>query len=218
MIWGSRNWPIPSRLSSPASAGLTSVSSGPASTSLFSARSSPSAVTSLSSTGPVSKRNQISRRFRMPTSPIQMFGQPDSHAKTSASQEWARDLGLEGKNLDSFMSLLDWFQGHFPELLSSKTCTASSLATEDVTSESYSRRWTSSGMVSHGVFLTANTSESPNNAVGASLLECIETQEVPERYFLSPNAATGILRRADQMGRNLLPSFRSSLEILSKGR
>ena len=38
---------------------------------------------------------------------------------------------------------------------------------------------------------------------------------MPERYFLSPNAATGILRRADQMGRNLFPPFRSALEILS---
>ena len=87
---------------------------------------------------------------------------------------------------------------------------------EDETSPSYSRRWTNSGMVSRGVCLTAKTSESPNNADASTLLPCIETGEVPEKYFLSPNAATGILRRVDRMGRNLPPSFRRSLEILSE--
>jgi DNA (cytosine-5)-methyltransferase 1 len=67
-----------------------------------------------------------------------------------------------------------------------------------------------------GVCLTAKTSESPNNAVASTLLPCIETQEVQEKYFLSQNAATGILRRVDRMKRNLPPSFRQSLEMLAK--
>jgi DNA (cytosine-5)-methyltransferase 1 len=72
-------------------------------------------------------------------------------------------------------------------------------------------------MASHGVCLTVKTLESPSNAVASTLLLCIETREVPEKYFLSQNAATGILRRVDRMGRNLPPSFRQSLEILSEG-
>jgi len=143
-------------------------------------------------------------------------GQQDSHAKTSRLLEWGRDLGLEVTSLDSFMTLCGSLEDVFQEPLSSKTCTGFSLATEDATSPSYSRRWTNSGMVSHGVCLTVKTSESPNNAVESTLLPCIETQQVPEKYFLSPNAATGILRRVDRMGRNLPPSFRQSLEILSK--
>ncbi len=145
-----------------------------------------------------------------------MSGQQASHAKTSRWQEWGHGLGFAGVSLDCFTSLCASFEDAAQEPLSSKTCTAFSLATEDETSQSYSRRWTNSGMVSHGVCLTAKTSESPSNADGSTLLPYIEAGEVPEKYFLSPNAATGILRRVDQMGRNLPPSFRQSLEILAK--
>ena len=146
----------------------------------------------------------------------QMFGQLVSRAKTSHWQEWGRDLGFEGASLDCFTSLCASFEDAAQEPLSSKTCMAFFLATEDETSQSYSRRWTNSGMVSHGVCLTAKSSESPNNADGSTLLQYIDAGEVPEKYFLSPNAAIGILRRVDQMGRNLPPSFRQSLEMLAK--
>lgn len=145
-------------------------------------------------------------------------GQQDSPAKTSRLLEWGRDLGFEGTNLASFTTLCGSLEDTFQEQLSSKTSTVFCLATEDATSQSYSRRWTNSGMVSHGVCLTVKTSEFPNNAVASTLLPCIETREVPEKYFLSPNAAAGILRRVDRMGRNLPPSFRQSLEILSEDR
>lgn len=152
----------------------------------------------------------------MKTSLLPMFGQQDSLAKTSVWREWGRDLGFEGANLDSFTSLCASFEEQCQESLSSKTCTGFSLATEDETSQLYSRRWTNAGMVSRGVCLTAKTLESPSNAEGASLLPYIETQEVPQKYFLSQNAAIGILRRTDRMGRNLPASFRKSLEILAE--
>ena len=57
----------------------------------------------------------------------------------------------------------------------------------------------------------------PSSVAECTLLPCIETQPVPQKYFLSPNAATGMLRRADRMGRKLPPSFRQSLEILAQG-
>ena len=148
----------------------------------------------------------------------QMFGQQVFPARTSRWQEWGRDLGFEGASLDCFTNLCASFEDAAREPLSSKTCTAFSLATEDETSPSYSRRWTNSGMVSRGVCLTAKTSESPNSAEESTLLPYIDAGEVPEKYFLSPNAAIGILRRVDQMGRNLPPSFRQSLEILARAR
>jgi hypothetical protein len=40
----------------------------------------------------------------------------------------------------------------------------------------------------------------------------IETSKVPEKYFLKANAAKGMLRRANQMGRPLFPPLRQSLE------
>lgn len=146
-----------------------------------------------------------------------IFGPQDFPAKTSRLREWGQDLGFEETSLDSFMTLCGSFEDALHEPLSSKTCTGFSLAMEDATSPSYSRRWTNSGMAWRGVCLTAKTSECPSSAVASTLLPCIETQAVPEKYFLSQNAATGILRRVDRMKRNLPPSFRKSLEILSKG-
>ena len=145
-------------------------------------------------------------------------GRQDFPVRIFQLREWGRGLGFEGANLDSFMSLCASLECAAQAPLSSKTCMAFSLATEDETSPSYSRRWTNAGMASHGVCLTARTSESPNNAAECTLLPCIETGAVPQKYFLSPNAATGILRRVDRMGRNLPPSFRQSLATLAEGR
>ena len=149
--------------------------------------------------------------FLFPTS-----GSEASHAKTSLLRAWAREMGFEDGSLASFMSLLDWLEKVAPEFLLSKTLRVSSAPTKDGISESCSPRWPNSGMLLDGVLLTAKTSESPNHASESTLSGVIETGEVPPQYFLSPNAAKGMLRRANQMGRSLFPHLRESLEILSK--
>jgi DNA (cytosine-5)-methyltransferase 1 len=142
----------------------------------------------------------------------------DSLAKTCPWREWGRELGLKGSSLDSFMSFIDYLSRVAPEFFSSKTCQAFSLPTEDETSSSLFERWPNSGMVWAGVCLTAKTSECPNHAKESSLWDLMEKAEVPLKYFLSPNAAKGILRRADRMERNLFPPLREALEILAKGQ
>lgn len=154
----------------------------------------------------------------MQMSLFQTFGQEDSRARTSRLREWGRELGLKGRNLDSFLNLLDYLKQHVPEFSSSRTFQVSSLATEDETSKSSFERWPTSGMAWDGVCLTAGISESPSRASESTLSDVIETGEAPPRYFLSPNAARGIIRRADRMGRNLFPPLRRALEILSEGQ
>ena len=78
-------------------------------------------------------------------------GPQGSPAKTSPLREWGQDLGFEGASLDYFTNLCDLFEDVCQERLSSKMCTAFSLATEDETSQSYSRRWMNSGMAWRGV-------------------------------------------------------------------
>jgi hypothetical protein len=143
------------------------------------------------------------------------FGLPDSHAKMSRLREEARELGLKGRDLDSFMSLLTSLEKDTPELFSSKTFTVSCIRTKDETSKPLFELWPNSGILSDGVCLTAKTLESHNHAKECTLSGVIETSEVPDRYFLSPSAATGILRRANQQGRPLFPPLRKSLEILA---
>lgn len=155
--------------------------------------------------------------FKQPKFQMPMFGPQDSPAKISRLQEWENVTDFEAKSQDSFLKLLDLLESVVLESLSSKTSTAFSLATEEETSPSYSRRWTNSGMAWRGECLTVSTLESPNRVVESTLSGYIKTPNAPLRYFLSPNAAQGILRRADRMGRNLIPSFRQSLEILAQG-
>src|SRR5208337_4516242 len=70
------------------------------------------------------------------------------------------------------------------------------------------------GMGFRGVCSIASFSESPNAAGVCSLSEVLESH-VPQRFFLSPRAAQGILRRAEKRGRTLPTRLRLALEALS---
>jgi hypothetical protein len=75
----------------------------------------------------------------------------------------------------------------------------------DETSQSFSRRWPTSGfMTSPGECWTADTSECPSGGGAFSSLPDVLEADVPQRFYLTPKAAAGILRRALKRGR-LLP-------------
>lgn len=81
-----------------------------------------------------------------------------------------------------------------------------------VISDASSLRWKNSGTASAGESLTLNTSESPSVVVESSLLDILETGDVPPRYFLTPKACAGILRRAKKRGKTLPEPLRVALE------
>ncbi len=62
--------------------------------------------------------------------------------------------------------------------------------------------WSNAGMACAGGFLTLNISEWPKDAAVCSLSEALEAGVAP-KFFLSPKAARGILRRAEKRGRAL---------------
>ena len=66
-----------------------------------------------------------------------------------------------------------------------------------------SGRWQNSGMGSPTAFLTLSGLESPSVAAVCSLSHTLETGDVPQRYFLSQKACSGILRRAERRGKEL---------------
>ena len=148
-------------------------------------------------------------------SPQPTSGSGASPVRTSASPEWDLEADSAAAIPASFSSLLTSLASVAPRLLSSKTLRHSSLPTMEEISQSSYGRWPTSGMAWRGAYLTVDTSASPNQEAESSLSDLLEDPPVPDRYFLSPNAATGILRRADRMGRNLFPPLRSALEILS---
>jgi hypothetical protein len=77
--------------------------------------------------------------------------------------------------------------------------------------------WPAAGLydAEAGVGIAVDLPERPHHIQGSLLIDVIEKGPVSERYFLSPHAAHGMLRRADRMKRQLFPPLRSALEVLA---
>lgn len=72
--------------------------------------------------------------------------------------------------------------------------------------------WGTGGWWSAGRCETARWTEAPEVPVPSSLRTILEYEAVPQRFFLSPRAAAGILRRAERRGRELPASLRAALD------
>lgn len=81
------------------------------------------------------------------------------------------------------------------------------------TSKEY--KWQRGGLVWSNKFVECNVSPTPAKIINSSLLKLIETNQANPVYFLSPNAAEGILRRVDGQNRSLFKPLRIALEKLS---
>ena len=65
----------------------------------------------------------------------------------------------------------------------------------------------------HGASSMLNIGESPNEGAASSLSRILQpTEDVPEKYYLSPRACQGILRRAQERGKELPEDLRIALE------
>ena len=87
--------------------------------------------------------------------------------------------------------------------LSGKTSPASCHPTEDGILAPSSQRWGSWGTGGPIGCWTHNGSEWPSAVDVCSLSDVLETSPVPQRFFLSPKACSGILRRAEKRGKAL---------------
>lgn len=78
-------------------------------------------------------------------------------------------------------------------------------------------KWTGAGQILgddfplHGELSMPNTSESPRDADACFLSQILQVN-VPEKYYLSPKACQGILRRASERGKQLPDILRIALE------
>lgn len=76
-------------------------------------------------------------------------------------------------------------------------------------------KWNSGGIMVAGQSLTAPVSQSPSEPVPSRFVEALDTEKPTTRYFLSPNAATGIIRRVTSQGRVLFGPLDSALRRLA---
>jgi len=100
----------------------------------------------------------------------------------------------------------------WPGLRSSKTISGKLSLTQESDKKIV---WSKAGILWRDEFIASDTPSSPCKPVYTNLINIIEHERPDSRYFLSPNAAEGILRRVDSQNRHLFPHLRSALETLS---
>jgi hypothetical protein len=120
--------------------------------------------------------------------------------------------GFPTNAVTSRLSIVALLKGFGLAGSSGKTCPVSCQATEGGTLVPSSGRWSNSGMGSPIECWTLSTSEYLSGGVASSLSDILETGDVPQRFFLSPRACAGILRRAKARGRELPETLRKALE------
>lgn len=77
-------------------------------------------------------------------------------------------------------------------------------------------KWNNGGVMFDGVCHMAPVSPAPNKRVRTRVVDLLDKTKPSSRYFLSPNAATGILRRVDSQDRQLFAPLDAALRLLAK--
>lgn len=145
------------------------------------------------------------------SSQLLMFGAADSPARTSRLLENAR-AWLESVPVSGLPSaaLLDSFDR---QLWSSRTSPGFYRVTEARTLPKSFEGWRGSGMMSRGAAWTLNTAGWHSAASVCSLSAVLVPPAlVPRKYFLSPKACAGILRRAAARKKMLPDRLRLALQ------
>lgn len=88
------------------------------------------------------------------------------------------------------------------------------LSAIDFSDDSLNYKWEKGGFAWDGGYMECNVYPTPAEIRRSSLLGLIERGEKSPSYYLSPNAAEGILRRVDHQGRTLFHPLRMALEKL----
>lgn len=76
-------------------------------------------------------------------------------------------------------------------------------------------KWLRGGFVANDVCFEKDIHPTPSTVIETTLLPLIEKDQKNEIYYLTPNAAEGILRRVDHQKRTLFSPLRNGLELLA---
>lgn len=76
-------------------------------------------------------------------------------------------------------------------------------------------KWRSGGVAYKDMIVDASSSTAPCQPIVSRLSDVLEKTAIPEKYFLSPNAAQGIIRRVDKLGRKLFKPLDTTLRTMA---
>ncbi|MBW4056030.1 MAG: DNA (cytosine-5-)-methyltransferase [Proteobacteria bacterium] len=76
-------------------------------------------------------------------------------------------------------------------------------------------KWKAGGCAFAGQVVHSPASPGPIEPVTSRFIDVVDRRAVHDRYFLSPNAVEGIIRRVDRMGRQLFPPLDATLRKIA---
>lgn len=147
---------------------------------------------------------------------MSMFLLEERPANHSQSQDCEKDWTT--RVATSCLPILPLLQSIGPHGWFGRMSPACCPLTEGTTLPASFAGWGNSGMGSPTEFLTLNTpelmdtrSQYPKDGGVCSLSDILEVGNVPQRYFLTPKACAGILRRAEKRGKQLPEQLANAL-------
>ena len=140
---------------------------------------------------------------------MSIFSSEEPPANRSRSQDSGKVLKTQ--EVTSHSPIAEYLIALNPNGASGKTFQASSVQVEDGILVPSSGRWANSGMGSRTESWTLSTSEWHSGGVASLLSDTLETGDLPRRFYLSPTACAGILRRAERRGKVLPPTLQAAL-------
>lgn len=82
----------------------------------------------------------------------------------------------------------------------------------DFSNDLQTYKWPKAGLAWAGEYIGTAVPPTPSKPISSSMASVVEMEHTDRRYYLTPNAAEGILRRVDNQGRKLFPPLREALE------
>lgn len=126
--------------------------------------------------------------------------------------EWIAEKVYKNMN-SSNDKVLDQLLSEFVDF-SKSTWNDKVLSEIDFSDDTIEYKWSRGGVVWNNRYIECSAYPTPSKIKKSSLLKLIERNQDNLIYFLSPNAAEGILRRVDSQNRNLFKPLRTALEQL----
>ena len=139
------------------------------------------------------------------------FWSEELPANHSLLQDLGKDLRTQGETLP--LPMLEFLTTLDPSGSFGKMCQVSSVQEVEGTLVPFLGRWPNAGMGSHIGCLTLNTLESPKDGVESLLSDVLEVGSLPQKFYLSPRACEGILRRAEKRAKELPPALKVALQM-----
>ena len=129
------------------------------------------------------------------------FWSEELPANHLALQDCVKDLTIQ--EATSLLPMWEFLTNLDPSGAFGKMCQVSSVLGGGEILAASSVRWGRSGMGGPTGCLTLNTLEYPKDADECLLSDVLEIGELPQKYYLTPIACQGILRRAEKRGKEL---------------